>query len=308
MSKSKLVLGIIVIVAVIGGFFVWHSKDKQKNTLDGTWVEIETSKIGGWVSADEKDFTFLTIKGDKYTVVNKSKSTAVIPVDAKGTIKFDAKENTVNVANEKTKKANKFNLTGSYTLSDDKDLLTLNFYSASDKRFFNTISEFNDSSHGYLYVRKDSKLYKKLVKDKKKEIQAEIDNKKKYEKDLAYSKAFVKGGLNGTWVLKEGSPEPSYATKFTISNEGKNVRIDAVKANVSDTYADFNGKEGSVSVEYPDGYYPDKDYSDFTPNISFAVQDDTWYTAKTTYYLKIKNNTLEEYSPDGKYAVFVKEK
>lgn len=306
--KNKIWLSIIVVIIGIGGFFVWHINDKQKNTLDGTWVEIETSKSGGWVSADEKDFTFLTIKGEKYTVVNKSKSTAVIPIDAKGTIKFDAKENTVNVANEKTKKANKFNLTGGYTLSDNKDLLTLQFYSASDKVSFNKISEFNDSSHGYLYVRKDSKLYKKLVKDKKKEVQAEIDNKKRYEKDLAESKAFVKGDLNGTWVLKEGSPEPFYATKFTISNEGKNVRIDAVKDDVSDYYADFNGKNGSITVEYPSEYILGENYSNFSPLLNSTVKDDTWNVATTSYHLKIKNNTLEESSPDGKDAVFVKEK
>lgn len=306
--KNKIWLSIIVVIIGIGGFFVWHINDKQKNTLDGTWVEIETSKSGGWVFADEKDFTFLTIKGEKYTVVNKSKSTAVIPIDAKGTIKFDAKENTVNVANEKTKKANKFNLTGGYTLSDNKDLLTLQFYSASDKVSFNKISEFNDSSHGYLYVRKDSKLYKKLVKDKKKEVQAEIDNKKRYEKDLAESKAFVKGDLNGTWVLKEGSPEPFYATKFTISNEGKNVRIDAVKDDVSDYYADFNGREGSVSVDYPSEYILGENYSNFSPTMTTLVTNGVNGSAQTYYYINIKNKTLEEDLSDGKKAIFVKEK
>lgn len=167
-KNTTVISAIVVVLIVIIGGFGWH-QHKQKTELNGEWVNIrEKNDAFNMAFPDKVDMYLLNIKNNKFKFKSHIAYQKGKPYDDGvglyahgGKIELNNKDKEVTFIHSKeSENAGKYKTTGHYTLSKDKNYLTIEFPEDSE-----IADHLAGHTRGHaVFVRKGSHQYNKLYK------------------------------------------------------------------------------------------------------------------------------------------------
>lgn len=166
-KNTTVISAIVVVLVVIVGGFGWHHH-KQKTEINGEWVDlVKKNSDHNMITNESLDMLLLNVKHNKFQFKEDMDYPQKDIEDVrtrktdehKGSIELNNKDKEVSFTNPKeTHYVDKYQVTGHYKLSKDKNFLTIDFPEDSD-----IASVLASRRRGHaVFVRKGSSQYNKM--------------------------------------------------------------------------------------------------------------------------------------------------